>query len=65
LTNGGGLNGSYLLNTSTVHDNGQTDTLFGFSAAAPLDWFFASAANVLNADIIKHQNSGEATTTIQ
>jgi hypothetical protein len=30
-----------------------------------LDWFFASAANVLNADIIKHQNSGEVTTSIQ
>jgi hypothetical protein len=60
LTNGGGLNGSYLLNTSTVHDNGQTDTLFGFPAAAPLDWFFAGAS-----DIIKHKNSGEVTTTIQ
>jgi hypothetical protein len=65
LTNGGGLNGSYLLNTGTVHDNGQTDTLFGFPAAAPLDWFFASAASVLNPDIIKHQNTGEVTTTIQ
>jgi hypothetical protein len=61
LTNGGGLNGSYLLNTSTVHDNGQTDTLFGFPAAAPLDWFFASLANLL---LIKHQNPGEVTTTI-
>jgi titin len=60
LTNGGGLNGSYLLNTSTVHDNGQTDTLFGFPAATPLDWFFAGAS-----DITKHKNSGEMTTTIQ
>jgi hypothetical protein len=60
LTNGGGLNGSDLLNASTVHDNGQVDTLSGITAASPLDWFFASAA-----DIIKHKNSGEATTTIQ
>jgi hypothetical protein len=65
LSNGGGLNGSYLLNTSTVHDNGQADTLSGFSAAGPLDWFFASAANPLIADTIKHQNSGEVTTPIQ
>jgi hypothetical protein len=61
LTNGGGLNGSYLLNASTVHDNGQTDTLFGFPAAAPIDWFFASAANI---PLFKHQNPGEAITTI-
>jgi parallel beta-helix repeat protein len=60
LTNGGGLNRSYLLNTSTVHDNGQADTLFGFPAATPLDWFFAGAS-----DTIKHKNSGEMTTTIQ
>ena len=63
LSNGGGLNGTYLLNASTVHDNGQVDTLSGITATAPLaplDWFFASAA-----DIIKHKNSGEATTTIQ
>src|SRR5262249_44877715 len=46
LTNGGGLNGSYLLNTSTVHENGQTDTLSGFTAAGLLDWFFASVANI-------------------
>jgi hypothetical protein len=61
LTSGGGLNGSYLLNTSTVHDNGQTDTLFGFPAAAPLDWFFAIAANI---PLIKHRNPGEVITTI-
>jgi hypothetical protein len=59
LTSGGGLNGSYLLNTSTVHDNGQVDTLSGITAAAPLDWFFADAT-----DIIKHKNSGEVVTMI-
>ena len=59
LSNGGGLNGSYLLNASTVHDNGQVDTLSGFTAVAPLDWFFASAT-----DVIKHNNPGEVITTI-
>ena len=59
LSNGGGQNGSYLLNASTVHDNGQVDTLSGFTATAPLDWFFASAA-----DAKKHQNPGEVVTTI-
>jgi hypothetical protein len=59
LSNGGGLNGSYLLNASTVHDNGQVDTLSGITAAGPLDWFFGSAT-----DIIKRKNSGEVVTTI-
>jgi hypothetical protein len=59
LTSGGGLNGSYLLNASTVHANGQADTLSGISAAAPLDWFFADAN-----DTIKHNNPGEVITTI-
>jgi hypothetical protein len=60
--NGLGQNGGYFLNSSTVHDNGQTDTLFGFAAATPIDWFFASVANI---PLIKHKNSGEVTTTIQ
>jgi hypothetical protein len=56
--NGLGQNGGYFLNLSTVHDNGQADT-FGFPAAAPLDWIFASAANRL-----LHQNPGDTITTI-
>ena len=59
LSNGGGLNGTYLLNALTVHDNGQADTLSGLSATAPLDWFFAGVT-----DIIKHQNPGEMITPI-
>jgi hypothetical protein len=57
--NGLGQNGGYFLSSSTVHDNGQTDTLSGITAAAPLDWFFADAT-----DIIKHNNAGEVVTTI-
>ncbi|HZY90888.1 MAG TPA: acid phosphatase [Gemmataceae bacterium] len=34
----GGLNGAYLLNTSTVHDDGATDVLVGGKG---MDWFFA------------------------
>jgi hypothetical protein len=55
-TMSGGLNGSYLLNASTVHDNGQADTLVG---GAGLDWFLAGMA-----DVIRNRTSGETTTTI-
>ena len=58
ISNGGGLNGSYLLNTSTVHENGQVDTLFGATGAA-LDWFFAGLS-----DVIKNKRSGEVQTAI-
>jgi Ca2+-binding RTX toxin-like protein len=59
LSNGGGLNGTYRLNASTVHDNGQVDTLTGITAATPLDWFFASTT-----DLFKHKNPGEVVATI-
>jgi hypothetical protein len=59
LSSGGGLNGNYVLNASTVHDNVQADTLAGINGAAPLDWFFASAT-----DNPKHKNRGEVVTTI-
>jgi hypothetical protein len=61
LSNGGGPNGSYLLNASTVRDdNGPLDTLIGASKnIAALDWFFAGAT-----DIINNQKSGEVVTTI-
>src|SRR5262249_52951864 len=38
-TTAGGLNGSSLFNTSTIHDDGVADTLTGGNA---LDWFFAN-----------------------
>src|SRR5262249_12870873 len=55
-TMSGGLNGAYLLNASTVHDNGLADTL---TRGAGLDWFFAGLAGR-----IKNRTSGETTTTI-
>jgi hypothetical protein len=58
LLNGGGLNGSDLLNASTVHDNGQVDTLFGIPGPVS-DWFFAGVS-----DIVKHKNTGEVQTPI-
>jgi hypothetical protein len=61
LSYGGGLNGSNLLNASTVHDNGQADTLSGISSMVPLDWFFVGASDVQN---VKKQNSGEPLTPI-
>jgi hypothetical protein len=39
LTNGGGLNGTAVLNTSTVHKNGSY-SLFGSVNPAVADWFF-------------------------
>jgi hypothetical protein len=58
LLNGGGLNGSYLLNASTVHENGQDDTLSGIPGPVS-DWFFAGVS-----DIVKHKNTGEVQTAI-
>jgi streptogramin lyase len=58
LTNGGGLNGSSRLNTSTVHDNGKVDTLVGTTTTA-LDWFFAGTS-----DVVKNKTSGEVQTAI-
>jgi hypothetical protein len=58
LLNGGGLNGSYLLNTSTAHDNGKVDTLSGTTGVA-LNWFFASVS-----DVVKNKRSGEVQATI-
>ncbi|MFO0954167.1 MAG: SdrD B-like domain-containing protein [Isosphaeraceae bacterium] len=42
----GGLNGTFLLNGSTVHDNGVADTLTGGSGN---DWFFANIVQ----DVVK------------
>ena len=57
---GGGLNGLARLNTSTVHDNGEKDTLSGTpGAGAALDWFLAGLT-----DVFKHKDKGEVQTTI-
>jgi hypothetical protein len=58
LLNGGDLNGTYRLNTSTVHDNGQVDTLVGTTGAA-FDWFFAGLT-----DVVKNKRSNETQTAI-
>jgi hypothetical protein len=58
LRTGGGSNGSSLLNTSTVHDNGQVDTLTGTTGSA-VDWFLAGLT-----DVLKNKRSGEVRTTI-
>jgi hypothetical protein len=55
----GGLNGSWYLNTATVHDNGSADTLFGSMAA--LDWFFAGPGNQ---DTLKNWRTGEVITHV-
>jgi Ca2+-binding RTX toxin-like protein len=39
LEQGGGLNGAFLLNDTTVHDDGSVDRLTG---SAGRDWFFAN-----------------------
>jgi ELWxxDGT repeat protein len=65
LQNGGGLNGSYVLNSTTVFDNGLTNYLYGYSLAtgAGLDWFFAHHAR-RNGDQVYNQVSGEVVTKI-
>jgi len=52
----GGLNGSYLLNSSTVHGNGLADNLYGGSG---LDWYFAGMM-----DVLFNKTPGEVVTPI-
>ncbi len=58
LLNGGGLNGSNLLNTNTVHNSAAVDYLFGNSKAN--DWFLAGIEDVLSGFL-----SGDFITTIK
>jgi hypothetical protein len=51
---GGGLNGSYVLNASTVIDDGEVDTLW---SDAGLDWFLTDALDEV------HSASNETVTT--
>jgi parallel beta-helix repeat protein len=55
-TTGGGLNGSVLLNSTTVQNNGLADSLYG---GAGQDWFFASAI-----DAIFNKTTGEVITQV-
>jgi hypothetical protein len=61
INKGGGLNGSYLLNSTTVFNNNWSDSLYG---GASLDWFFASTRGKKNADKIYNLASGETVTQI-
>jgi hypothetical protein len=61
ISRGGGLNGSYVLNGTTVFDNGVTDYLYG---DAGLDWFFAHTKGQSNVDKIYYRTSGETVTNI-
>lgn len=58
-TTGGGLNGDYFLNASTVHDDNAIDQLYG---DAGTDWFFAKV-NGSNKDKV-NSAAGETITTL-
>jgi hypothetical protein len=60
LTSGGGLNASYVLNSTTVFDDNTTDRLSG---GAGLDWFFAHLG-AKNSDKVIGRTSGEVVTSI-
>jgi hypothetical protein len=55
---GGGLNGGYLLNTATVHDDNIMDQLYGEAGS---DWFFYTAAGS-NKDKLNDLVAGEVAT---
>jgi hypothetical protein len=54
----GGLNGSYYLTASTVHDDAAIDTMFGEGG---MDWFFAMQSGS-NKDQVKDKATGEVIT---
>jgi hypothetical protein len=57
---GGGLNGTYFLNSTKVHDDAAIDSLFG---EAGLDWFFARKTGK-NKDKVNDLSTGEVVTAI-
>jgi hypothetical protein len=57
LLNGGGLNGSDVLSTATVFDDGAVDVLSG---GGGLDWFFVNKKQ----DIINNTKPGDKTTLV-
>jgi hypothetical protein len=54
---GGGLNGAWLLNPTTMHDDGAADTLTGSIAA--FDWFVVGPGSQ---DTIRNWRTGEIIT---
>ena len=61
ISNGGGLNGSYVLNSTTVFDDGMPDYLYG---GAGLDWYFAHTKEKYYGDKIFNKTGGEVVTQI-
>jgi hypothetical protein len=61
VNKGGGLNGAYVLNSTTVFNNSATDNLYG---GAGLDWFFAHRKGKTNLDRIYGLTSGKVVTPI-
>jgi hypothetical protein len=62
ISKGGGLNGAYVLNSTTVSQNGMANDLYG---GALSDWFFAhTSAKKNNADKIHNQAQGETVTQL-
>jgi Ca2+-binding RTX toxin-like protein len=58
----GGLNGSFILTTATVFDDGVTDTLYGDAGS---DWFFARIpGNAPQKDRVQDRASGEVLTSL-
>jgi hypothetical protein len=58
----GGLNGSFVLTTATVFDDGVTDTLYGDAGS---DWFFARVpGNAPQKDRVQDRASGEVLTSL-
>jgi Ca2+-binding RTX toxin-like protein len=57
----GGLNGSYVLTTATVFDDGATDTLYGDPGS---DWFFARTSGGAQKDLVQDRASGEVLTSL-
>ncbi len=61
ISKGRGLNGTYVLNSTTVVENGVSDSLYG---GAGLDWFFAHTKGKTNMDPVYNRTSGETVTSI-
>ena len=57
----GGLNGSYRLTATTVHDDNALDSLYG---GAGMDWFFVGGNGKNKKDKVYNQVSGEVITTL-
>jgi uncharacterized protein (TIGR03118 family) len=59
ITGGGGLNGSHVLNATTVHNDSANDTMTG---GAGRDWYFASSGDTLTDAVTGGPNKEDITT---